>query len=179
MPMSRPADPALVLVGPMGAGKSSIGRRVARVLGVPFADTDSLIVRQHGPIPELFRTHGEPHFRALERAAVERALASGGVISLGGGSVLDPRTRADLRDHRVAFLVVDPQIVAGRIAGGTRPLLAGGDPVAEWDRIFTARRPLYEEVADAVFDTSRGPLSDVVDSIATWAATAVPRGTPA
>ena len=177
--MSTPADPALVLIGPMGAGKSSIGRRVARALGVPFADTDSLIVREHGPIPELFRAHGEPHFRTVERAAVVRALATGGVVSLGGGSVLDPDTRADLRAHRVAFLTVDRQVVAQRITGGSRPLLSGGeDPVAEWERIFTARRPLYEEVADAVFDTSRGPLSDVVDSIATWAASAVPRGTP-
>ncbi|MCC4907353.1 shikimate kinase [Microbacterium sp. cx-59] len=177
--MSAAADPALVLVGPMGAGKSSLGRRVARTLGVPFVDTDSMIVRQHGPIPELFRSHGEPHFRALERDAVVRALAAGGVVSLGGGSVLDAQTRDDLRAHRVAFLTVDRQVVAQRIAGGSRPLLAGGtDPVEEWERIFTARRPLYEEVADAVFDTSRGPLADVVESIATWAATAVPRGTP-
>jgi shikimate kinase len=175
--MSTRPEPALVLVGPMGAGKSSIGRRVARALGVPFSDTDALIVREHGPIPELFRAHGEPHFRALEREAVRRALRSGGVVSLGGGSVLDADTRADLRGHRVAFLTVDRQVVAGRISGGTRPLLGGGgDPVEEWDRIFTARRPLYEEVADAVFDTSRGPLSDIVDGIVTWAASAVPRG---
>lgn len=178
--MNSVADPALVLVGPMGAGKSSLGRRVARALRVSFADTDALIVREHGPIPDLFRAHGETHFRALEREAVVRALAHGGVVSLGGGSVLDPDTRADLRAHRVAFLTVDRQVVAGRIAGGSRPLLAGGeDPVEEWDRIFTARRPLYEEVADIVVDTSHGPLSDVVDRIATWAASAVPRGTPA
>ncbi|WP_235037976.1 shikimate kinase [Microbacterium sp. 18062] len=163
----------------MGAGKTSIGKRVARALGVGFTDTDALVVREHGPIPDLFRAHGEEHFRTIERAAVQRALAAGGVVSLGGGSVLDPRTRADLRAHRVAFLTVTPQVIAHRIAGGARPLLRGGDPVKEWARIFAERRPLYEEVADAVFDTSRGPLSDVVDSIATWAQSAVPRGASA
>ncbi len=177
--MNTPADPAIVLVGPMGAGKTSVGKRVARALGVRFTDTDALIVREHGPIPALFRSGGEEHFRRIERQAVERALSAGGVVSLGGGSVLDPDTRADLRAHRVAFLTVSPAIVAHRIAGGSRPLLAGDDPVAEWTRIFTIRRPLYEEVADAVFDTSQGPLSGVVDGITAWARTAIPRGTPA
>lgn len=178
--MSTPAESALVLVGPMGAGKTSVGKRVAKALGLPFADTDALIVRAHGPIPELFRAHGEEHFREIERDVVARALTGGGVVSLGGGSVLDARTREELRAHRVAFLTVSPAVIAHRIAGGSRPLLAGGtDPVEEWVRIFTSRRPLYEEVADAVFDTSQGPLSHVVDAIADWARTAIPRGTPA
>jgi shikimate kinase len=162
----------------MGAGKTSIGKRVARTLGVRFTDTDAVIVREHGPIPELFAAHGEEHFRALERRAVEQALATGGVISLGGGSVLDPRTRADLRAHRVAFLTVTPAVVANRISGGARPLLGVADPVVEWERILTARRPLYEEVADAEFDTSQGPLSAVVERIATWARAATPKGNP-
>lgn len=169
-------EPALVLVGPMGAGKTSIGRRVARALGVGFADTDALIAAEHGPVPDVFRTHGEEGFRARERTAVARALTRGGVVSLGGGAVLDADTRADLAAHRVAFLTVTPQVVARRLSGGSRPLLAGDDPVQEWERILAARRPYYEEVADAVFDTSRGPLSDVVRQVAEWAETSEPRG---
>ncbi|MEV7691918.1 shikimate kinase [Microbacterium sp. NPDC089189] len=175
--MTPSADPALVLVGPMGAGKTSIGRRVAKALGTGFVDTDALVVQEHGPIPALFEAHGEEHFRALERAAVQQALLRGGVVSLGGGSVLDARTRDDLRGHRVALLTVSPAIVAGRIAGAGRPLLAGDDdPIASWRRIFESRLPLYREVADETFDTSSGPLGDVVEAIATWARSATPKG---
>lgn len=160
---------ALVLVGPMGAGKTSIGRRVARDLGETFTDTDKVVVREHGPIPALFAQHGEAHFRALERAAVENALAAGGVVALGGGAVLDAETRADLASHRVVLLTVAPQIVASRIGGDDRPLLQGEDPVARWNRIWAERRPVYESVADATFDTSSGPLAGVVAQIVAWA----------
>ncbi|MFX5684625.1 shikimate kinase, partial [Acinetobacter baumannii] len=83
----------LVLIGPMGAGKTSVGRRVARALGEPFSDTDKIVVRDHGPIPDLFRAHGEAHCRSRERDAVAEALERGGVVALGGGAVLDPVTR--------------------------------------------------------------------------------------
>ena len=160
---------AIVLIGPMGAGKTSIGRRVARALGVPFADTDKLITRDHGAIPALFERHGEAHFRALEREAVSAALEKGGVVALGGGAILDAATRADLAAHRVVFLTVSAHIVAARLHGGGRPLLADGDPVARWERIYAERRDLYDEVADVTFDTSSGPLGAVVDEIVAWA----------
>lgn len=160
---------AIVLIGPMGAGKTSIGRRVARELGVPFADTDKIVVRDHGPIPELFVCEGEARFRELEREAVREALARGGVVALGGGAVLDADTRARLKDHRVVFLTVSPNIVAARIHGADRPLLADGDPVARWKRIFAERRELYDEAADVTFDTSTGPLAAVVADIVAWA----------
>ena len=159
---------AIVLIGPMGAGKTSIGRRVARSLGLAFTDTDKVVVRDHGPIPALFETHGESHFRALERAAVVDALAGGGVVALGGGAVLDADTRADLADHRVVLLTVAPHIVASRIGGSDRPLLAGEDPLARWSRIYAERRPVYESVADVAFDTSSGPLAGVVAQIVDW-----------
>ncbi len=160
---------AVVLIGPMGAGKTSVGRRVARTLGLPFADTDKLVVRDHGPIPELFARHGEAHFRALERAAVAEALSTGGVVALGGGAVLDPATRDALTRHRVILLTVDPRIVAGRIGGGGRPLLADDeDPVARWERIYDERRDVYESTADVTIDTSTGPLAEVVDRIVAW-----------
>lgn len=168
------AEPALVLVGPMGAGKTSIGRRVARVLHTTFTDTDKIVVRDHGPIADLFVQYGEPHFRLLERRAVEEALAKGGVIALGGGAVLDEQTRAHLRQHRVILLTVAPHIVASRVLGSQRPLLAGQDPMHEWKRITAERMPVYRGVADVTFDTSSGPLSDVVTEIVAWARTQNP-----
>ncbi len=169
--MTAPVTPSLVLVGPMGAGKTSIGRRVAKALGVPFVDTDALIVREHGPIPELFRSRGETEFREIERSVVARALGEPGVLALGGGAVLDARTRDALASHPVALLSVTPHVVARRIVGEGRPLLSGEDPVARWQRIFEERKPLYDAVADVEFDTSRGPLSDVVTAVADWART--------
>jgi len=165
--MTHPAR-TLVLVGPMGAGKSSVGRRVAKALGVSFFDTDIAIVRAHGPIPELFRAHGEGYFRALERDAVREGLAIGGVVALGGGAVLDAGTRADLAAHDVVLLTVEPRVVATRLRDTSRPLLQGEDRIAEWTRIAQERAPLYEEVADAAFDTSHGPLGDVAAAIVAW-----------
>lgn len=163
-------DAALVFIGPMGAGKSSIGRKVARELDLPFSDTDATIAREHGAIPALFASHGEAHFRALERAAVVAALESRGVVALGGGAVMDAGTRADLAGHRVVLLTVAPEIVRSRIGGAGRPLLNGtGDPVANWERIYAERRALYEELADVTFDSSVGHVSAVAAAIARWA----------
>lgn len=165
--MSR--DGAVVLIGPMGAGKTSVGRRVAKALGVGFTDSDALVVREHGPIEDIFRAQGEPAFRAIEREAVARALEAGGVVSLGGGAVLDPDTRADLSRHRVVLLTIEPRVVASRVRGSARPLLAdGGDAMARWKEIYAQRRPIYEDLADVVFDTSSGPLQHVVEDIVAW-----------
>ncbi|MFI8631973.1 shikimate kinase [Microbacterium sp. NPDC077663] len=170
--MTSPDPQAIVLIGPMGAGKTSVGRRVAKRLGLGFTDTDAAIVRAHGPIADIFAEHGEPHFRVLERDAVAAALATGGVVSLGGGAVLDETTRERLRPHRVALLTVAPRVVARRLGdAATRPLLTAGDetPIARWERIYAERRPVYESVADATFDTSSGPLENIVTAIAEWA----------
>jgi len=163
------AEPAIVLVGPMGSGKTSIGRRVARALGTTFTDTDKLIVRDHGPIPELFREQGEPHFRLIERDAVAEALERGGVVALGGGAVMNEQTRQRLAAHRVVLLTVAPRIVASRVLGTPRPLLEGDDPIAEWKRIYAERLPVYRAVANLTLDTSSGHLSDIVTRIAEWA----------
>ncbi|GGH35704.1 shikimate kinase [Microbacterium album] len=165
-----PDGRALVLVGPMGAGKSSIGRRLARQLGASFTDTDARIAKAHGPIPEIFAQHGEAGFRELELAAVAEAVAQGGVVAVGGGAVVDPRTREVISGHRVVLLTVDEHVVAGRIGNQKRPLLSGEeDPMAAWLRIRDQRAPIYAEVAEVTFDTSRGPLQDVVQTIAAWA----------
>lgn len=165
------SDPrAVVFIGPMGSGKSSIGRRVSKRLGVSFTDTDSLIVAEHGPIADLFSARGEEVFRGIEREAVAEALTRGGVVALGGGAILAPETREALADHLVVHLTVSERTIASRIRGAKRPLLNHADPVAEWARIAEERRPLYEALADVTYDTSRGPLRDVVDSAARWAA---------
>lgn len=169
---------AVVLIGPMGAGKTSVGRRAARALGVPFFDTDVAIVRDHGPVDRIFAEHGEPHFRALERRAVARALTSGGMVSLGGGAVLHPETQADLARHRVVLLTVSPRVVAGRVRGSRRPLLHGDDAIARWTAIYERRLPLYERLADVTFDTSSGPLQHVVDAVVAWVRTAPPAHDP-
>jgi shikimate kinase len=159
--------PALVLIGPMGSGKSRVGRRVAKLLGTGFVDTDSIIVTEHGPIAAIFDEHGEAYFRELERAAVAGALESDGVVSLGGGAVLDPHTQELLAGCRVVFLTVSAEAVEARIGGGTRPLVRGG--VAEWERIFAERRPVYENLASETFDTSRRPYSRIAEEVAQWA----------
>ncbi|PRA83464.1 shikimate kinase [Microbacterium sp. MYb66] len=167
--MTSAADPlTLVLVGPMAAGKTSVGRRVARRLGVEFVDTDKRIVAAHGPIPSIFADHGEPHFRDLERRAVADAISEGGVISLGGGAVTDAVTRELLRGHSVVFLTVSAEAVADRLRGSNRPLLSGEDPIERWKRIFDERRGWYAEVASATFDTSRRPMQKIADEIVAW-----------
>jgi len=118
--------PVAVFIGPMGAGKTRIGKRVAKALGVPFTDTDKVIVAQHGPIADIFDAHGEPHFRALERAAVAEALRGEGVVSLGGGAVLAPETQELLAGLPVILLHVEADAVAARLADGKRPLVRGG-----------------------------------------------------
>ncbi|GAA5197889.1 shikimate kinase [Microbacterium jejuense] len=157
-----------MLIGPMGAGKTSIGKKVARALGVPFFDTDAAVVRDHGPIEQLFAERGEAHFRALERAAVQEGLEAGGVVSLGGGAVLHPETRAELEGHRVVLLTVAPRVVAGRVRDSSRPLLQGDDAIERWTAIFEERRPVYEKLADVTFDTSSGPIQDIVDALVAW-----------
>ncbi len=164
---AAPAVPALVLIGPPGAGKTKLGKRVSALTGLPFTDTDKRIVALHGPIAEIFAEHGESHFRSLEREQVALALAGGGIVSLGGGAVLDPRTQADLEPLPVALITVSAKAVAPRITGAKRPLLAAGG-VAAWETLVEQRRPLYERLASATFDTSDIPMDRVAQQITTW-----------
>lgn len=168
----EPVAPVLVLVGPMGAGKSAVGRRVAKALGMPFRDTDSIVVQQHGAIADIFVREGEPAFRAYEHEAVLASLAGDGVVALGGGALTHPGTREVLAGHRVALLTVTEQAIAGRLHGQKRPLLnrAGTDPLDEWIRIRDERLPVYRSVASREFDTSSGPMQSVVDRIVSWIA---------
>lgn len=163
---NRPLYP-LVLIGPMGAGKTRIGRRVAKALDVPFLDTDKIVVAEHGPIPEIFETRGEAAFREFEREAVAEALTEQAVISLGGGAVLDPTTRDALSTATVVLLTVTAEAVAARINTSKRPLLKNG--AADWQRIYDERRDIYEGLATITFDTSNEPIEKIAENIASWA----------
>ncbi len=141
--------PRAVIVGPMGAGKTTVGTLVAEALGVPFRDTDADIEAAAGKsISDLFVDDGEDHFRALERAAVATALREfDGVLALGGGAILAAETRELLRGHRVVFLSVELADAVSRVGlGAGRPLLAI-NPRATLKYLLDQRRPLYLEVA--------------------------------
>nr|WP_228001556.1 shikimate kinase [Nocardia australiensis] len=145
-----PRAPRVVLVGPPGAGKSTIGRKLARELGVELYDTDIGIERETGrTIPEIFATDGEPEFRRIEEQVVRRAiLAERGVVSLGGGAVLSKDTRALLRNRTVVYLEISVAEGLRRTGASTaRPLLNGADPSAKYRELMCKRRPLYREVA--------------------------------
>lgn len=145
-----PRAPRVVLVGPPGAGKTTIGRKLAKELGVELYDTDAGIERETGrTIPEIFATDGEPEFRRIEERVVRRAiLAERGVVSLGGGAVLSQDTRALLRNRTVVYLEISVGEGLRRTGASTnRPLLNGADPAAKYRELMRKRRPLYREVA--------------------------------
>ncbi|MFD7895537.1 shikimate kinase [Streptomyces sp. NPDC059743] len=154
----RPVNgPRIVLVGPMGVGKSTVGALLARQLRCGFRDTDDDIVAAQGrPIRDIFITEGEPRFREIEKRAVRFALAEhDGVLALGGGAVLDASTRALLIPYPVVHLDMDGEEAVRRAGLNTgRPLLAADSgPRRRWHELMEARRPLYAEVARATVAT--------------------------
>lgn len=156
-----------VLIGSPGAGKSSVGRRVAKRLRVPFADSDHLIERAAGmSVSDVFLTQGEEAFRALEEETVAAALARpGGVLSLGGGAVMRETTRERLRGHRVVWLRVSLSDAAKRVGmNSARPLLLG-NVRGTLKTLMDQRTPLYEEVSTDVVDTSDRTIAQVVDEV--------------
>ena len=149
------SGPLVVLVGPMGVGKSTVGQQLADRLGVAYRDTDDDIVAGQGrTIADIFVEEGEPAFRAIEKAAVLRALAEhDGVLALGGGSILDEETRGLLAGQRVVYLSMDVEEAVKRTGlNAARPLLAV-NPRKQWRELMEARRHLYEGVATAVVPT--------------------------
>ncbi|MEV8427910.1 shikimate kinase [Streptomyces sp. HUAS 31] len=149
------AAPVVVLIGPMGVGKSTVGQLLAERLGVGYRDTDDDIVAEQGrTIAEIFVDEGEPVFRAIEKQAVQRALTEhDGVLALGGGSILDEDTRALLLGQRVVYLSMDVEEAVKRTGlNAARPLLAV-NPRKQWRELMEARRHLYESVATAVVAT--------------------------
>ncbi|MEU8667814.1 3-dehydroquinate synthase [Streptomyces anulatus] len=161
------SGPLVVLVGPMGVGKSTVGELLAARLGTTYRDTDADVVAAAGkPIAEIFYDEGEEHFRALERRAVEAAVAGHtGVLSLGGGAVLDAATRELLAGRPVAYLSMDVDEAVRRVGlGAARPLLAV-NPRRQWRELMDARRHLYEEVARTVVATDEHTPEEVAQAI--------------
>ncbi|MDF3045028.1 MAG: shikimate kinase [Ornithinibacter sp.] len=159
--------PRVVLVGPPGSGKSTVGGLLARLLGVALHDTDTAVEAAQGrTISDVFVEDGEPAFRALERAEVARALAEeDGVLALGGGAPMDRDTEPLLHGHTVVFLDVGIADASKRVGfDQSRPLLAV-NPRASWVRLMNERRPVYERVATHRVDTAGRTPEDVAAEI--------------
>lgn len=160
-------SPVVVLVGPPGAGKSTVADALASRLGVASRDTDADVEAGAGvPVSEIFIDHGEAHFRTLEEAAVKTALAEhDGVLALGGGAVLSDATRALLASHRVVFLDVGLAAGVSRVGmNGNRPLLLG-NVRSQMKALMDRRRPLYDEVARFTIVTDDLDPQQVVDQV--------------
>lgn len=160
--------PKAVLVGLPGSGKSTIGRRLAKALGVGLLDTDVAIEQRTGrSIADIFATDGEQEFRRIEEDVVRAALADhDGVLSLGGGAVTSPGVRAALAGHTVVYLEISAAEGVRRTGGNTvRPLLAGPDRAEKYRALMAKRAPLCRRVATMRVDTNRRNPGAVVRHI--------------
>lgn len=159
---------SIVLVGLMGAGKSSIGRRLAHRLGLPFVDADTEIEKAADlTIPEIFEKHGEPYFRAGEVRVVARILDSGPqVLATGGGAYMNPETRARIRERGISlWLKAELDVLMKRVKRrGDRPLLKADDPQAVLKRLMDERYPVYAE-ADLTVVSREASHDEVVDDV--------------
>lgn len=158
----------VALVGMMGAGKSSVGRRLAARLAVPFRDADSEIELAAGcPVSEIFERFGEPAFRDGERKVIARLLEEPAhVLATGGGAFVDPTTRARLKDGAVTVWIKAPvDVLLGRVKRrDNRPLLRNPDPRGTLERLLAERAPIYAE-ADVTIESDEGPHSIAVELI--------------
>ncbi|MDR2565753.1 MAG: shikimate kinase [Bifidobacteriaceae bacterium] len=159
------------MIGPPGAGKTTIGRHLAGRLKVAFVDTDEAVEAQAGqPVSEIFVRQGEPAFRSMEREAVAAALAQADqapmVIALGGGAPLDPATARALEGATVVFLDVSDALAIRRVGlSAARPLLAGS-PRKAWRELMAQRRPVYEGLADVIIQVDGLSPQDAAGRIA-------------
>lgn len=145
----------IVLIGPMGAGKTTLGKKLAKELDLEFIDTDKLVASEHGAITKIFEAHGEEYFRELESAALRRALDQGGVIATGGGVVLREGNRQMLSGSKVIFLDTTAEHVLGKVNLQKRPLLK--DNPDRWGQIYSEREPIYRSLAtDTIFTGGKG-----------------------
>jgi len=167
MEESGPMD-SPVLIGLMGSGKSSIGRRLAARLGLPLIDLDDVIVAESGcSIPEIFQNQGEAEFRRRETETLSRVIGRPAILATGGGVVLSEENRSLLRSHPpVIWLKASPKFLAGRIKGdANRPLIAAGDTQKRLREQAAERDPLYEQCADLILRRDRMKKGKIVKVI--------------
>lgn len=162
-------SPRLVLIGPMGAGKTTVGQEIAKQLDCSFADTDSLIEEDQGKsVSEIFVEDGEPHFRLVEESIVIDALLSeNGVLSLGGGSVMNEEVQKALKNSKAkkVFLDISLAAVSPRVGfDNARPLLMV-NPRQKWAELMNLRRPTYESLSDLTIDVSDKAVSEIASEI--------------
>ncbi len=159
---------SLVLIGMMGAGKSTIGRRLAKRLALEFLDADAEIERAAGmTIPEIFEAHGEEEFRRGERAVIARLLTQGPrVLATGGGAFMDAETRSAIAEAGLAiWLKADLEVLMTRVRKrANRPLLRDADPEAVMRRLLDAREPVYAH-APVIVISREGPHEEVVADV--------------
>lgn len=164
----RKLDKTLVLVGMMGAGKTSVGRRLAGILGVPFRDADVEIESAAGcTINEIFERFGEPAFRSGERKVIARLLTDPPhVLAAGGGAFIDEETRQRIKERAVSIWLRAPLdlLIQRVLRKDTRPLLRNTDSKATLERLLREREPIYAE-ADIVIESDEGPHDVVVKRI--------------
>ena len=153
----------VVLIGPMGVGKTTIGKKLAKRLEVPFVDTDVLITNAHGEIPEIFENQGEAIFRTYEKKALKDALTANQVVATGGGAVLSGENQRALETATVIYLSTNGLHMRARLSNGNRPLLKNG--MTDWKEIYESRKPLYERLATFEIDTSAAGLGKIIDTI--------------
>ena len=160
--------PHIILIGPPGAGKTSVAKALSKRIGKRFVDTDALVEKKSGKkISEIFLEEGEPRFRELEREAVIEALSGDEeIIALGGGAILDESIRKEIATSgQVIFLDVSISNAAPRVGfNRERPLLVG-NPRAQWLSLMEKRRPLYEQLATTTISTDNKKPEDVVTEI--------------
>lgn len=165
--MSKPRN--VFLVGPMGAGKSAVGRQLARMLHVAFVDSDEEIENRTGvDVPFIFEKEGEEGFRRREAKVIEDLTGIDGVVlATGGGAIIDPQSRSHLgaRGFVVYLKTSVEQQLARTRRGRERPLLANEDPRAVLEKLLTVREPLYLEIADLTVDTDGRKVKAVADEI--------------
>jgi shikimate kinase len=160
-------DRTIALVGLMGAGKTTVGRRLAAALDLPFVDADAEIALAAGSIEEIFAERGECEFRRGERQVIARLLAGPPhVLATGGGAFIDPKTRALMKDHAISIWLKAPlDVLMKRVARrDDRPLLKENDPEAVMRRLMQERYPIYAE-ADITVETTHGPHADAAADI--------------
>jgi shikimate kinase len=162
--------PRVILIGPPGAGKTTIGQSLSRLLGVKFSDTDTLIEEEEKKsISEIFVDQGESYFRGVEkRIVLEAIINSDGVLALGGGAPLSLEVQEALKNSGtpVIYLEVSLATAAPRIGfNRDRPLLLG-NPRAQWNDLLESRRPIYESVSTKIINVDTGTPSELSESIA-------------